>query len=313
MSAKNLRQKYMRTFKGMDKYNRLSAWTIFGGYVLQLILAVAAGTLLVDYPISWATVPLTVLLMLVVGTRLRGLNNIIHECCHFTFSDNRADNARIGKLCASIVFSSFSDYRDEHLSHHAHLGDYEHDLDLQNIQDLGLHDPLTPRVVLRHLTVPFLGRHLPYYLGLNFSTRDGWQYTALKIAILVAAVAYTIAFPVAGLLFVILSFALVYSALNYWADCLDHAGLIENGDDLETSRNLLAPGLIRWMFFPRNDCYHLVHHLFPQVPARHLATSHALLMDDEVYRSKPNAVRYPSPVPAVEPEVRAGADKIAAE
>ena len=296
MNAKNLRHKYMRSFIGLDKYTRLTAWGIFASYVLQLIIAVTAGSILVTLPITWLTIAVGGLLMLIIGTRLRGLNNIIHECCHFTFSANREDNARIGKLCASILFSSFSDYRDEHLSHHAHLGDYEHDLDLQQIEGLGLHDPLTPRVVIRHLTAPLLGRHLPYYLGLNFSQRDGRVYTALKVAILVAAAAYTLAFPMAGLLFIVVPFALVYSALNYWADCMDHAGLIDEGDDLETSRNVLAPGVIRWMFFPRNDCYHLVHHLFPQIPARHLADSHAMLREDDLYRSKANAVRDPVPL-----------------
>ena len=293
MGAKSLRQKYMRNFIGLDKHSRISAWAIYASYVVQLIIAITAGSILVTLPVSVLTVVIGALLMLIIGTRLRGLNNIIHECSHYTFSSHREDNATIGKLCASILFSSFSDYRDEHLSHHAHLGDYEHDLDLQSIEALGLHDPLSPRVVLRHLTVPLLGRHLPYYLGLNFSQRDGHIFSALKASILMAAAAYTLAFPMAGLLFVVVPFALVYSALNYWADCMDHAGLIEDGDDLETSRNILATGVVRWMFFPRNDCFHLVHHLFPQIPARHLAESHELLSMDPLYRSRPNAVRDP--------------------
>ena len=290
MNAKTLRQKYMRDFVGMDKYSRLNAWAIFGGYLLQIVIAIIAGSILVTLPATALTITIGAVLMLMIGTRLRGLNNIIHECSHYTFSEHREDNARIGKLCASILFNSFTDYRDEHLSHHAHLGDYEQDLDLQGIEDLRLHDPLTPRVILRHLMVPLLGRHLPYYLGLNFSQRDGRVYTALKVAILAGAAAYTLAFPLAGLLFVIVPFALIYSALNYWADCMDHAGLIEAG--------VLAPGVVRWMFFPRNDCYHLVHHLFPQVPARHLGETHERLAKDALYRSRANAVRHPEPMTA---------------
>jgi len=120
---------------------------------------------------------------------------------------------------------------------------------------------------------------------------DGNVFSALKTLLIASVIVYTMAFPLAGLLFIVAPFALVYSALNYWADCMDHAGLITAGDDLETSRNVLAPGIVRWVFFPRNDCYHLVHHLFPQIPARHLAGSHDLLSNDPTYRSRPNAVK----------------------
>ena len=83
----------------------------------------------------------------------------------------------------------------------------------------------------------------------------------------------------------------IYPTLNYWTDCLDHAGLVGATDELEASRNVLAPALVRWLFFPRNDCYHLVHHLFPQVPARHLDYAHAELCKDPDYSRQPCAVR----------------------
>jgi fatty acid desaturase len=294
MSAKTIREKYTRSFVGMSKYPRQTAWLIVFGYVFQIVVSLAAGVVLVSLPLTWLTAVIGVVLMLLVATRMRGLNNIVHECSHATFSEHRQDNARIGKICAALLFNSFSEYRDEHLSHHAHLGDYEHDLDLKGIQNLRLHDPLTTRVILRHIMTPFLGRHLPYYLGLNMSARDGQVYQALKVGVLVAVAAVTYAVPMAGILFLIVPFVLIYSSLNYWADCMDHAGLVEAGDDLKSSRNVLAPSVIRWLFFPRNDCFHLVHHLFPHVPARHLETTHLELMKDRLYRARDNAVRDPS-------------------
>ncbi|MGI9393325.1 MAG: fatty acid desaturase family protein, partial [Boseongicola sp.] len=203
----------------------------------------------------------------------------------------RQDNILIGKICASLLFGSFSVYRDVHLSHHSHVGDYEHDLDLQNIQNLGIHDPLTPRVILRHLITPFLGRHLPYYLGLNMSTRDGLPFLVLKITLLVAVGLFTAFYPLTGALFVIAPLVFVYSALNFWADCMDHAGIVPADDELDSSRNVLAPKYLRWLLFPRNDCFHLIHHLFPHIPARHFATIHAALVEDRHYGSRPNAVR----------------------
>lgn len=299
MSAKQLRAKYTRRFVGLDKYARFTAWFILASYIFQIIGAAVAGGYLISLPQSLWTWAGSAFLIVFVGTRMRGLNNIIHECSHATFSALRADNARIGKISAALLFNSFSAYRDEHLSHHAHLGDYEHDLDLQGIQDLKLHEPLTTRVILRHAVTPLIGRHLPYYLGLNMSSQDGLQYQWLKIGLLAAIPVVTLFFPLTSVLFLIMPFVFVYSALNYWADCLDHAGIVDTGDDLTASRNILAPAFFRWMFFPRNDCYHLVHHLFPHVPARHLGASHELLTQDALYASQPNAVRSPKEVEKV--------------
>ncbi len=289
MSAKALRARYTRDFVGMDKYKRGIAWCIFSSYLVQIVASVGLGAYLLSLPLSLQTSVGMAMTAVFIGTRMRGLNNIIHECSHATFSTVRGDNGLIGKICAALLFNSFSDYRDEHLSHHAHLGDYEHDMDLQGIRDLKLHEPLSPRVVLRHVITPMIGRHLPYYLGLNMKDRDGRVFQWLKYGVLAAALVFTVVFPMTGILFVIAPFVLVYSALNYWADCLDHAGIVASADDLEASRNILAPGPIRWLFFPRNDCYHLVHHLFPHIPARYLGMSHEQLMQDDLYAARENA------------------------
>ena len=293
MSATLLRNRYLRQFAGMGKYSALTAWSIVAVYIIQGIAAAAVGAWLLAQPLGWGQAAVIVAIMVFIGTRFRGLNNIIHECSHATFATRREDNFLIGKICASFVFSSFLDYRDEHLSHHAHLGDYDRDQDLKNIRDLGLHDPLSAKVVFRHLVTPFLGRHLPYYLNLNFSARDGAPFIILKATLLFVVAAYLLYFPIPTMLFVVLPYVLVYSALNYWADCMDHAGLIEQDDDLAASRNLRAPRVLRVLFFPRNDCYHLVHHLFPHVPARHLGEAHRVLEKDDLYAAQPNAVSVP--------------------
>jgi fatty acid desaturase len=194
------------------------------------------------------------------------------------------------QTCSALTLGCFLDYRDEHLSHHAYVGDYEKDLDFQGIEKLALHEPLTLRTLARHIVTPLIGRHLPYYLHLNRSTRDGRFFVWLKVSMLVAVLGVAILAPLTALLFLVVPFVLVYSALNYWADCMDHAGLVGGEDELDKSRNILAPRVVGWLFFPRHDCFHLVHHLFPQVPARHLENTHKLLTADETYKSKQNAM-----------------------
>ena len=291
MSAKALRNKYTREFARMSRYSTTVAWAIVAGYLLQIALAVGVGGYLMSLSFTWVTAIAVVAVMVFIGTRFRGLNNIIHECSHATFSSSRSVDWTIGKFCAVVLFSSFNDYRDEHLTHHAHLGDYDHDLDLQGIKDMKLHEPLSTRVVLRHMFTPLIGRHLPYYLNLNFSAGDGKVYFVAKIVWLFALVVSAAIFPLTIGIFLLLSFCLAYSSLNYWADCLDHAGIVGTQDDIAASRNILAPLPLRVLFFPRNDSFHLVHHLFPQVPARHLESAHMTLSEEAAYQSQENAVR----------------------
>jgi fatty acid desaturase len=290
MSGDLLRAKYNRRFHGLSKHSDLMGWALVLSFLGQIALSVYLGHLVVTAGPSLWTVLASAGLMLFIGTRFRALNNIVHECSHATFCASRNQNVMIGRVCSAVTMGCFAEYRDKHLSHHAHLGDYETDLDLQGIEDLKLHDPLDRKTMIRHIVTPLIGRHLPYYLHLNRSGRDGRVFVALKVVLLVGVLALTWVAPITALLFVVAPFVLVYSALNYWADCMDHAGLIHGEDELDRSRNVLAPKPLAILFFPRHDGYHLVHHLFPHVPARHLAATHEVLLGDELYSARSNAV-----------------------
>jgi fatty acid desaturase len=291
MSGRLLRREYIRRFSKLRRYARAEAWLIWLGYVATVLVSIWVGHLLLSQPVTPWSVPLIGLTSLFIGTRLRGINNIVHECCHATFSSRLEDNVLIGRLSASLLMKTFRKYREDHLSHHANNGDYESDAEFAVIQKFGLHDPLTPRTVLRHIVTPLLGRHLPVYTGINFSAEDGRAFVWMKLALLAATGGLALVAPWTALIFVIVPLFYIYPTLNYWTDCLDHAGLVGAGDELEASRNVLAPAPVRWLFFPRNDCYHLVHHLFPQIPAQHLGEAHLELSRDTSYRGQPAAVR----------------------
>ena len=291
MTGQEIRRQFMREFTGMTRYSRGNAWAIVAIYVAQILLGVAAGHYLLSLGWSFMTVVLMVLTSVFIGTRLRGLNNIVHECTHSSFSENRGDNETIGRTCAAILTGCFKQYKDDHLSHHAHLGDYEHDREMSPIEKFRLHEPLTPKTILRHVITPLLGRHLKMYSGINLSTGDGIHFFGLKISLLVAIGVFSYLQPLTSFLFVIVPLFYLFPTFNFWTDCLDHAGIVGEEDELEASRNVLAPLPLRLIFFPRNDCFHLVHHLFPQVPARHLETAHVALTKNETYKSLGTAVR----------------------
>jgi fatty acid desaturase len=291
MSGRVLRRAYVRQFLGLERYRRAEAWVIVGAYFGLILAAILLGRHLLTLPLSVWTGAAMVATAVFIGTRLRGINNIIHECSHATFADTRSDNVAIGRVCASVLLKCFRKYRDDHLSHHAHNGDYEHDAEFGLIEKFGLHEPITPRTILRHVVVPLTGRHLPLYTGINLSAEDGRRFLALKLGLLAAMAIFLVVEPVAALAFVLLPLFYIYPTLNFWTDCLDHAGLVGAKDEIEASRNVLAPTPVRLLFFPRNDSYHLVHHLFPQIPARHLHLAHETLSRDPSYRRLASAVR----------------------
>jgi len=278
MQGHSVRKDYMRKFAGLTKSSRIVAAAIVANYLAQVLGAIAVGYVVLQNPMTATNGLIVAVLAIFIGTRLRGFNNIVHECSHFTFSQKREDNVWLGSFCASMVLGCYQDYRDEHLTHHMHLGDYEKDMDLNGLRELRLEEKLSAATIIRHIVTPFLGLHLPYYLGINLSRRDGAGFRAMKISLILLATLFLLVAPIPALLLVWIPFVWVYSSINYWTDCMDHGGVLHAEDELESSRNMLAPSPIRMLFFPRNDCFHLVHHLFPQVPAQHLESCHNQLL-----------------------------------
>lgn len=286
MSGRAVRQQFMREFQRLSRNTPIVSGLTVTSYAAQTIGSIGCGYWLLGQQLSVWTGLAVAVLALFIGTRLRGFNNIVHECSHFTFCERREHNVLFGSICASVILGCFRDYRDEHMTHHAHLGDYEHDRDLQGIRDLRLEDPLTPRTVMRHVLTVASGRHLPYYLSINLSSQDGKIYAALKGSLIAIGVAFLILDPVAAILLLWLPFVWVFTAINYLTDCIDHGGLINAADELDSSRNVPIAKQLRPLLFPRNDCYHLVHHLFPQVPAHHLDSCHERLLAHPDYRAR---------------------------
>ncbi|WP_127900949.1 fatty acid desaturase family protein [Solirhodobacter olei] len=284
MTDHRLRRDHMRDFKTLGRQGRAAAIAIVAGYVLQVFAAILAGSWLLELPGTPLTFAGVAVVVFFLGTRLRGFNNIVHECSHASFTEARGDNRLLGAFCASMTLGCFADYRDGHMTHHAHLGDLDRDEDLRAIRRLHLEDPLTPATVLRHVLTPIVGLNLPYYLKINLSSRDGRAFLVLKFAILAGGVLFLALNPLAALVLFWLPIFWMFPAINYWTDCIDHGGLFENGSELESSRNMVVPKALRAILFPRNDCFHLVHHLFPQVPSQHLEACHRKLMADSAYR-----------------------------
>ena len=64
----------------------------------------------------------------------------------------------------------------------------------------------------------------------------------------------------------------------------DHFGL-RPGGILSFTRDMAVRGPARWLIHPRNNGYHLTHHLLPAVPYYHLPRAHALFRRLPAYRA----------------------------
>lgn len=283
MSYMPSKKYYMDTFRALSKDSRATSTFILSSYVGQIVIAVSIGSYLLhlDSNFSWVFAAIAAVF---VGTRFRGINNILHECSHLTFSIQRTDNVLFGRIAAAFLLKTFESYKHEHMSHHVHLGDYEHDLDFHKLQKFKLEDELTPKTIVRHVITPLLGLHITSYVSFDMSWKDGRVFGLLKFALLLATTIYVLVDPIVALVMIVLPFVWIYSALNYWTDCIDHGGILESGDELKQSRNIIVNPLIRFFLFPRNDCYHLIHHLFPGVPVNHFDRVHEELLQDPHYR-----------------------------
>ncbi len=88
MSGHAVRQQFMKEFRGLRGNTRRISGMIVVCYVLQVVAATGLGYWFLQQPLTLPTGLGVAVVMFFIGTRLRGFNNIVHECCHFTFTLN---------------------------------------------------------------------------------------------------------------------------------------------------------------------------------------------------------------------------------
>ena len=291
--AARLRALYAREVAQLDRHahSRLQGVAHMG---LHIGLGVAAGlgaqALLGTKPwVGWVLYPLVAFF---IATRFRALGNMLHEACHGMFVKGKRANRVFGHALAILDFTALEPYTREHFSHHQHLGHPEKDLDFVPRRKFGFAEP-TEHFTRRHLLRPLLLLHLPSFVRpVLWSRTDPWPVTLCRWAFLAGllALAHWGLGWRAFLLFYVVPYFVAYQVIRYWSDAVDHAGVIGEADEFHRSRNhIFSWGLLNRVFFPRNDQYHLTHHLFPAVPTTTQGRVHALLMKDPEYADRPHS------------------------
>ena len=244
--------------------------------VFDLGLIAAALTMVLLF--EWIAVPIA---LLIIGNRQRALGNILHDCSHRNVSRNPRLNDVLAKiLVAPLVFTDFDNYRKTHLMHHKHLGDKERDPEY-------MHGNSWKKTFLANLTSPAIwSRALVGDFAASIPVKRKIYIGIWWLAILIFIAEFL------GSLNACILFGLWLSArattffiITLFREMCDHFGL-ESGGIFLFTRDIISTGPLRYLIHPRNDGYHLTHHLLPTVPYHYLPQAHKELSRTLVFQQR---------------------------
>lgn len=215
--------------------------------------------------------------LLVIGNRQRALGNVLHDCGHRNISRRAQVNDFIARtLVAPLLFADFDHYRKTHLAHHLHLGHPQRDPDYMppaGARRNSWRETFRANLSVRQWISTLVG---------DFAKPLGAQkliYIALWWMLLSSAIGVIAGWKTAGV-FVALWLAAkgtVFFLITLFREMCDHFGR-EPGGIFQFTRDITARGVLRYVIHPKNNGYHLTHHLLPMVPYYHLPAAHQVLL-----------------------------------
>lgn len=223
--------------------------------------------------------------IVIIANRQRALGNILHDAGHRNLCRNKHWNDLMARLLvAPLLFASLGGYRESHYRHHLALGVHAGDPDLLPV-------PLTwPKhwstsfyrnllcwtawkgSLVGHLATPEVSLVARLFIV-------GWWMVALAALSALAGNEFTVTFVLLWLV----ARATVFHAITTFREMCDHFGLRPSGI-LSFTRDMVCHGFWRVLIHPRNNGYHLTHHLLPAVPYYRLPQAQRLFQQMPAYR-----------------------------
>ncbi len=233
------------------------------------------------------TVPfLFVICLLVVGSRQRGLSNLIHDSSHWNLTRNKKINDIVADIFGGFVMlSPVKLYRKSHLLHHKYLGHPELDPDLK-MHSRYEYDDSGPPYTKWYKNVLHLLFNFNSWSDSNIGSLGEMNLRQKVLCILwwvtvfcIISALITVKWAVLGMGFWQLARATTYHAIRTIAEFLDHSGLAV-GSITKSSRMIKYPNpILKGLLHPHNDNFHALHHFDPTIPQYNLAIAQNYIVE----------------------------------
>ncbi|QFT33961.1 Fatty acid desaturase [Labrenzia sp. THAF82] len=275
----------------------------------RIVLLVAEDYVIIGFcialclSVSWLFYPLA---WLVIGSRQRGLANIMHAAAHGTAACHPAWNYMVGTVFAGyLVGQQFVRYIQTHVvRHHGMFGTESADPDYRQQIELGFYLIKNPRQFYnKFVRNALLGLMIPKYIlyivkdrFLSFresgfpevrsivtAQQDRIFFTIQWLVILTASVYF-------GFFWILIAFWIVplftsAMIIGWFIELSEHFPLMESGEkDIYMSRNRQGNFIEHFLAGVHNDDYHLEHHLNPRIPMWNLKKASKIRAKDPEYQ-----------------------------
>jgi fatty acid desaturase len=260
---------------------------LFGGWVAGL--TAPAWGLVVWIATYW------IIAVPVIGCRQRALAELLHQSAHKTLAANPTLNFIAGTMFSGwLVAQSWSPYWISHVfRHHLRFGGSD-DPDYQYHIAQGLYEPRSDgSFKWQFLISPLLFFRTPSKVvdlirNRFISPEEPWWESVVKLTYLTLLVGTFVALGYGWefFLFWVVPLLLSFPIVNWYVELTEHYPLVRGGsEDIHLSRNRWTGLIGKFLTGIHHENYHLVHHLFPGVPAWRLPQVHRILMRDPEYKA----------------------------
>ncbi len=236
------------------------------------------------------------LAILIISSRMRALENLLHEASHRKLFKNRRLNDIAGMiLCAFPVFNSFYAYRISHGQHHQHLGDIQLDPDHIRYEALKIESALSnPKAFMKKIARIIFLIDMPKFI-LGTIQPFMFNHETPKHEVIARAIFYFVLFSLLTyftiwkyfILYWIVPYFSVFQMIRFLSEITEHGKLYQNTHSVyKMSRNNICHPIVAFFLYPHVDNLHLLHHLLPNVPHYVAYRLHNDLMSDPLYAKK---------------------------
>lgn len=262
-------------------------WYNFFSIGLDWLLIALAITISQLYP----NIVVYLLAIILIGGRMRGLDNLMHEASHNMLFKSRLLNKWLGSIFVAFpVFTNFKPYRESHYKHHKYLWT-DQDPDTSELKALGLNHTIITKgdfvfkYILGSLFIKHIFKNIQGCITRFFSKQGqtNLEY-AVKLGMWISIITLSVVFNfwMGLVLYWFVPLVTVFPVIRFWSDLADHSGL-ETSDPLYSSRNNYGSWVERMILSPHHDSFHIVHHLFPYIPHYRLKKAHIVLLKNPDY------------------------------